>query len=492
MNPTVALSMIVRNGGEDLARCLTSVRGIVDEIVIADTGSEDLSIALAENFGARVIGIPWQDDFSAARNASLREVKSDWVLVLDADEQLDDQARGQIRAALDNPSVDGYQVTIRNYVLGMGERLWDRAAIGNDGRLSRADIFEGYLPHRNVRLFRNNPEFYFEGRVHETVGSRIEALRGKLGQAEFIIHHFGFTAPPDQRAAKNILYRELGRQKIKEMPGNGQAHFELGLVEFDNFHNDAEALRLFTRACELSERMAVAWFFRGMALARLSRHAEAPACFRRARQAGGDAAQCMQAEGDAFYNCKQFDEARRAYMRAGKQSKSREALSKLGLTEIRLGHIEPGLKKLRVAIENSRSPELFDRLITGLVNVGRIAEAAEVSEDKLTNTGLSQPAFLRTVTLWVYAKQPDRALRTVTAALAKFPGSLELQGIQRQLTQLSAPAIAAPDGAEELKVSAPSPIGTENKLSPEPKSADPTMANRTSEKEYQHVSQPTQ
>src|SRR5258708_23914593 len=157
MNPTVALSMIVRNGGEDLARCLTSVRGIVDEIVIADTGSEDLSIALAESYGARVIGIPWQDDFAAARNASLRGVKSDWVLVLDADEQLDDMAPASVPAAVHNPGVDGYQVTIPNYVLGMDERLWDRTAISNDGRLSRADIFEGYLPHQNVRLFRNNP-----------------------------------------------------------------------------------------------------------------------------------------------------------------------------------------------------------------------------------------------------------------------------------------------------------------------------------------------
>jgi len=492
MNPTVALSMIVRNGGEDLARCLTSVRGIVDEIVIADTGSEDLSIALAENFGARVIGIPWQDDFAAARNASLREAKSDWILVLDADEQLDDKARAQVPAALHNPGVDGYQVTIRNYVLGMDERLWDQAAISNDGRLSRADVFEGYLPHQNVRLFRNNPEFCFEGRVHETVGARIESVGGRLGQAEFIIHHFGFTAAPDQRAAKNILYRELGRRKVKEMPRSAQAHFELGLVEFDNFHNDAEALRLFIRACELNERMAVAWFFRGMALARLSRHAEAPACFQRARQCGGDVAQCRQVEGDAFYNCRQFDQARRAYIRAGKQSRSREVLSKLGLTEIRLGHVEPGLKKMRAAIENSRSPQLFDRLITGLVNVGRIAEAAAVSEEKLTSTGFSQPAFLRTVTLWVYAKQPERALRTVMTALEKFPGSVELQGIHRQLTQLGDNTMVAQGGAGGLKISEPSPIGTENKLSPEPKSADPAIANRTSEKEYQHVSQHTQ
>src|SRR5258708_19872952 len=123
MNPTVALSMIVRNGGEDLARCLTSVRGIVDEIVIADTGSEDLSIALAESYGARVIGIPWQDDFAAARNASLREVKSDWVLVLDADEQLDDLARAQVPAPLPTPGFSEYQVPTPNYFLGMVDRL---------------------------------------------------------------------------------------------------------------------------------------------------------------------------------------------------------------------------------------------------------------------------------------------------------------------------------------------------------------------------------
>src|SRR5882724_11729244 len=103
VKPQLALTMIVRNGGQDLSRCLESVRGIVDEIVIADTGSTDGSVAVAQSFGATVISIPWESDFAAARNSALQHTSADWVLVLDADEQLDTQAQAQIADALRSP-----------------------------------------------------------------------------------------------------------------------------------------------------------------------------------------------------------------------------------------------------------------------------------------------------------------------------------------------------------------------------------------------------
>ena len=65
------------------------------------------------------------------------------------------------------------------------------------------------------------------------------------------------------QARKNTLYRELGRQKISEMPDNAQAHFELGLLEMDNFHNFADAQQLFERARTLNPRFGLAWFFEG-------------------------------------------------------------------------------------------------------------------------------------------------------------------------------------------------------------------------------------
>ena len=109
------------------------------------------------------------------------------------------------------------------------------------------------------------------GRVHETVGPSIESSGGKLMRCPVLIHHFGLAADAETKARKNRLYREMGRLKLQEMPENAQAHFELGLVEFDNFHNYEEALRLFLRACELKPGLAVSWFFAGMSNLKLGR-----------------------------------------------------------------------------------------------------------------------------------------------------------------------------------------------------------------------------
>src|SRR5271156_6431553 len=101
--PTLALSMIVRNAQSDLASCLESVRGAVDEIVIADTGSTDNTIELARGLGARVFSTPGENVFAPARNLSLAEVTADWALSMDADERLDPSAPHRLPALLANP-----------------------------------------------------------------------------------------------------------------------------------------------------------------------------------------------------------------------------------------------------------------------------------------------------------------------------------------------------------------------------------------------------
>src|ERR1700759_3807438 len=100
MKESLTLSMIVRDGATWLAACLDSARDIADQIVIADTGSVDDSIAIARSRGATVFVIPWHDDFAAARNAALERVPAGWVLSLDADEQLDRHAQPQVTALL--------------------------------------------------------------------------------------------------------------------------------------------------------------------------------------------------------------------------------------------------------------------------------------------------------------------------------------------------------------------------------------------------------
>ena len=109
----LSLCMIVRDEEADLPTCLESVKGVVDEICIVDTGSNDRTVAIAEGYGARVEHFTWCDDFSAARNASLAMAQGDWILVLDADEILENQdARETLtKFAARHPQLGG-QVTI--------------------------------------------------------------------------------------------------------------------------------------------------------------------------------------------------------------------------------------------------------------------------------------------------------------------------------------------------------------------------------------------
>ncbi|MBP5974452.1 glycosyltransferase family 2 protein, partial [Brasilonema sp. CT11] len=80
--------MIVKNEEATLSKCLGSVKNVVDEMVVLDTGSTDSTPQIAEKFGAKVHHFEWCNDFSAARNEALKYVTGDWILVLDADETL--------------------------------------------------------------------------------------------------------------------------------------------------------------------------------------------------------------------------------------------------------------------------------------------------------------------------------------------------------------------------------------------------------------------
>src|SRR5277367_1611612 len=114
--PSLGLAMIVKNGASTLRECLAIVAGLADQIVIADTGSTDGTAPLARELGATVFDVPWQDDFSHARNAALQALTTDWALVMDDDEELDPEARAKIPSLIENAAVGGYCLTLRNYL----------------------------------------------------------------------------------------------------------------------------------------------------------------------------------------------------------------------------------------------------------------------------------------------------------------------------------------------------------------------------------------
>lgn len=426
---TLALSMIVKNAEATLDRCLGSVRGVVDEIVIADTGSTDRSQEISRRHEARVIQIPWEKDFSKARNMSLAEVRSDWVLILDADELLDPHANECIRPLLKVPAIAGYMVQIRNYLQQLNCHLWDQQAKPNTCAPDFARQYPAYVQHQNVRLFRRHPGLYFEGRVHETVGGRIMQLGMKLGAAHFLIHHLGFIADSQTLARKWEFYRDLGREKIRERPDDAQAYFELGIEEFEHFHNNDKAIELFARACELNPRLGVAWLFYGLGLVRAGKHSEALACFDLAESSGGRMHLVHEGRADAHYSLGDFEAAKSSYLRALKHlAGSPQIESKLGVTEVRLGYCEEGLARLRSAVEREpQTGELYDRLIAACVWLGRVPEAAETAGTKLARTTPEPDDFMRVASLYARLQDWPRVVTLLNQATGSFPDSEKLR-----------------------------------------------------------------
>lgn len=95
---TVSLCMIVRNEEAVLARCLDSVRGVFDQLVIVDTGSEDTTVSIAKRYTDEVYSIPWRNDFGGARNVSFSYAKCDYIIYLDADDVLPPEERDKLTA----------------------------------------------------------------------------------------------------------------------------------------------------------------------------------------------------------------------------------------------------------------------------------------------------------------------------------------------------------------------------------------------------------
>ena len=101
---TISLCMIVKNEEDVLGRCLDSVKDLVEEIIVVDTGSSDNTREIARQRGAKLYEFPWRDDFAAARNYAFDQATQEYLLWLDADdvlEPLDREAFRQLKETLD-------------------------------------------------------------------------------------------------------------------------------------------------------------------------------------------------------------------------------------------------------------------------------------------------------------------------------------------------------------------------------------------------------
>jgi len=433
--PTVGLSMIVKNAADTIRPCLESAHKVVSQIVIADTGSTDNTCDIAREFGATLISFPWENHFANARNAALAPMTTDWVLVLDADEELDHDAKRTLPALLNATDVGGYVTPIRNYMLNRFNRGWDRVGVPNDFKHERAKNAPSYIEHENCRLFRKHPGIYFTGRIHELVENQIRMLGLKLPTANFFIHHFGQLVDQEAREKKRVFYRDLLRSKTEERPDDPVAWTQLGLHEFECFDQPEEALRCFERALTLQPLAPETWLFTGMVFLKMERYQDALNALEHDTRTGSSKALREDLRGDALYGVGRYKEARMAYQRALKVSSNNPLLeSKLGYTEVKLGQKSTGLARLRHAarvVPDVHS--IHDRLMKGCIMAGRLEEAADEAE-KFTRVMGYPKLFLRAASIRAQLEQWEKAEEILSRGVQLFPDSVELRDAQVEVT----------------------------------------------------------
>lgn len=212
-NNLLSLCMIVKNEEEMLGGCLESVKNVVDEIVIVDTGSTDKTLEIANKYGANIYHFEWINDFSEARNESIKHSTSQWILYLDADERLTFESQNAIRTLLNtaNEEIGAYYVVIES----------DHRQL--DGSAER---HKGAYP----RLFRNlgYPNIKFMGRVHEQISPSIAAMKKLTLPSDLVVEHLGYNLPENEMNKKVDRNYKLLLEHVKDEPTNGYAWFQLG------------------------------------------------------------------------------------------------------------------------------------------------------------------------------------------------------------------------------------------------------------------------
>jgi tetratricopeptide (TPR) repeat protein len=262
--------MIVKNEEANLSSCLESVRTLVDEIIVVDTGSTDRTMEIARSYGATSHTFTWNNDFSSARNESLKYATGKWVLVLDADEVLDMYDHKRISQLIAEKGVDAYRLEQRTYQKQCAWGDWKSL----EAETILAHGSHGYIPSHIVRLFRNNKQVRFKGRVHEQVEIDLLDQNKVIVKTDIPIHHYGKMLDLDSLRRKQELYLQIGYDKLKDQPLDDSAFCEFGVqhLELGQVKKAEEVLR---RACEISPKNIRAAFNLAIALYRLNRIQEA-------------------------------------------------------------------------------------------------------------------------------------------------------------------------------------------------------------------------
>ncbi|MCM3238363.1 glycosyltransferase family 2 protein [Heyndrickxia oleronia] len=191
----ISLAMIVKNEENSIKRCIDSVKSLVDEIVIVDTGSTDKTMnILSEYSNIKVFNFEWCDDFSLARNYSIENTTGDYVLVLDADEYLIDGSRDELKKVMVQKKIG--RIQINSHFIKDAEEYHSKSYVSR------------FFP-RKVR---------YTGVIHEQLETQLPRMK-----MNFKVEHSGYYKT--NKSERNI---PLLLKEIKNNPTDSYYLFQLG------------------------------------------------------------------------------------------------------------------------------------------------------------------------------------------------------------------------------------------------------------------------
>jgi glycosyltransferase involved in cell wall biosynthesis/predicted O-methyltransferase YrrM len=229
--PKVSLCLIVKNEEANLPDCLDSAAGLVDEIIVVDTGSTDCTKEIARYRGAKVFDFPWIDSFAQARNESLKHASGEWIFWLDADDRLDAVNRVRLKTLFDALPEGNVAFVMKCLCLP-------------DPQSNSSTLVD------HVRLFRNQSELRWEFRVHEQILPALRRAGHRVSWSDVVIRHTGYQ-DPELRQRK--LQRDLRLLHLEdsERPNHPFTLFNLGSIA-QELGRPHEAIPLLQRSLELS------------------------------------------------------------------------------------------------------------------------------------------------------------------------------------------------------------------------------------------------
>ncbi len=231
---TISACMIVKNEEEMLPDCLESIRNWVDEIIIVDTGSTDKTVEIAESYGAKIYHQEWTKNFSFHRNHSISKATSDWIFIIDADEEfvLDDLGKLKQAAAQTDYHLISFNVFNSNKETGQNSSFL-----------------------HSVRMFKRESEYRYDGIVHNQLMFDPTEKILRLGIS---IRHYGYDLSQEKMKAKIDRSRELLEQQLIDDPNNCFVRYNyVQLLRSQDSHPDKNTCQLMlkhaTKAIELAK-----------------------------------------------------------------------------------------------------------------------------------------------------------------------------------------------------------------------------------------------